>query len=269
MKRYCLLLAVIAAACRQSDTDIVFPEGGYPYLSSVSSADSNYYTLPVKHLIPRQDSFLYADGYMLYKAFDEPNISLRPLPRPEFRYFTHLNHHLAMIMLTEKEIIVKQGVSGYIYPDDEVERLTADERERYRLLTRYYPLYDRLYEPREQKRIDSMVKAFLRLTDPAYYRYLIDKIKTDNKKSFVYSTRRIALTPARYHHLVDLINNSGYWKAPVTIPCTRPVAMDETNYILEANTPGRYNLVSYSMCCDTSFFHLQQACAELVKYAQN
>ena len=268
MKQYGLFLAVIVAACGQPHPRVVFPEGGYPYLSGVSAADSNYYTLPVKHLISRRDSFIYADGYTLYKAFDEPNISLRPLPQPVFRYFTHLNHHAAMIMLTEKEIIVKEGVSGYIYPDDDESRLTADEQWRYRLLRSYYPLYDRPYQPRRQKYIDSMVKVFPRLTDPGYYRYLIDKVRADNKPPFVYSTRSIALTPARYGHLVDLINNSGYWKAPFMLPCTGSLPMDAPGYILEANTPTQYQCVSFSSCDDTVFVHIRQACWELVKYAR-
>ena len=267
MKRYVLFLVVLTAGCGQPQTGIVFPEGGYPYVQTIHAADSNYYVLPVKPFVPRRDSFMYEDGYMLYKAFDEPNISLRPLAQPVFRYFTHLHSHDAMIILTGNGMIVKEGVHGYIFPDEDRNRLTHEERLRYALLSARYPLYDKPYRPSLKKYVDSMIKAFPRITDPSYYRYLMNKARIDNNFKFIYSTRKIQLTPERYKYLVDAINSSGYWKAPLMLPCTGDRGMDTPGYILEANTPNRYNLMSFTYCSDTSSPRIIDACHELDKYA--
>ncbi len=265
MKRTLFLLLVIVGGCRQTPA-IVFPEGGYPYPDKISAGDSTYFYYPVKDHFSRGDSLWYAFSYSFYGDYGEPNISLQPLPKPVFRFvYSPALDIPILFVLNENEIVVKKCTSGCEMKDGE-NLLAPPEKARYLLLKRQYPLYSKAYGKGLKKYIDSMVNDFPRLTDPAYFKYLIEKIMPVDRKSFVYSTRRIPLTAAQYKHLVSAINGSGYWKLPLEASC-KPVSMDGFGYLLEANTPDKYNLAVFNGDPCPSYHLLKKACQELVNYA--
>src|SRR5689334_3824860 len=67
-------LVITNTGCKNS---INYPEGGYDYPKKVE--DSNYYYYPFQNVFSRRDSFWNGLMYVSYKAFDEPNLSLRPM----------------------------------------------------------------------------------------------------------------------------------------------------------------------------------------------
>ena len=104
--------------------------------------------------------------------------------------------------------------------------------------------------------------------DPAYYRYLINKSLSGKREPFTYTVKRIPLKPAEYLRMVTAINKSGYWKLPRELPHHYDV-MDGTGYTLEANIPGRYNLVQFSTATfDTPYVAFVNVCYEMYAFAE-
>ena len=267
MKRPCLLLLLIAAGCRQPHANIVFPPGGYAYPTASYPADSDYYCLPFKTHLHGADSFLFADVWQIYKPFGEPNLSRAPKGEPVFRFvYSPGYYYPTVILLKENELVVKHAVNGVALAYDDG-RLTNAEYQRYSWLQRYYLSSGRGFSPSRQRYFDSMMKSFPPMADPAYYVYLRDKRLPPGVQPYTYSTRKVSLTPGQYSHLLMAINNAGYWKLPLVLPCSQSTAvMDGAQISLEANTPQQYNFVGFKEC-DTVPLPIAEACQLLVNYA--
>ena len=265
---FCLQWLLLLAACHSRMT---YPPGGYPYPEHVSGKDTQFYRYPVKASMSRTDSMWDAKTYEDWQPFDEPNLSLRPMPTDVFRfiYGEALNRTIYILRMTPEEILVKIGTPTEVFehlPD--TSRLDTLERRLVNVLDRNYPLDEKRpnRSPRRQHYIDSMGQRYPRLYDPSYYIYLRNKEYPHSKPWYTFTTRTIKITSHDFDHWVDLINASGYWRLPYKMPCENP-PFDGWGFSLEANTASRYNYVGAGSCDSTDSSRFNKACQELVRYA--
>ena len=271
---FTLLFAVFLFAC-QSDNQLQFPEGGYPYREKTTSSDSSFYFVPIKDAISTRDSFYAAFyGYHFHQSFDEPNLSLQPPDKPIFR-FTYENSYVgygAVLTMTEKEIILKEVKTGYPIPLRNQEMLNETEQNHYWFLWEHFPIPEYRQQNIKQKPwrvhyVDSITATSPKLLNPAYFLQLWDKTIDYGDEPFTYKQWQVPLTAKKFRHFVDIINNSGYWKMhPVTNNCPGEFTHPD-GFSLEAIVPSKYHIVNYTQCYnDTTRF--AKACDELIKYAK-
>jgi hypothetical protein len=257
----------VFAACNEEK--IRYPEGGYKYVEYISKEDSSFWYLPAKDSMPSDDSFEVAYySPVVQKAFDEPNISLRPADIDIFRfYYEGLDEEVIIITLTRNEIVIKKKLSGGLFYNDR-SQLTSQELFHLDLLNKNFPLHKKNPNPRKQRYLDSLVKIYPRLLDVKYYAWLSDKVSRKDTVPFSFSTKKYRITTAAFNNWVDTLNASGYWKYPYDHKCesTRGTATHMAGYILESNTRQKYNVVRNHTCpCDTSAY--VRACQQLVTLA--
>ena len=85
-------------------------KGGYAYETPVSQEDSSFYLYPIRNLISKTDS-IYSAVFerRLFKIFDEPNISLRPLDNELYRFvYTGFSQPPAILILCEGKLTIKK-----------------------------------------------------------------------------------------------------------------------------------------------------------------
>ncbi len=248
-----------------------YPPGGYAYPEHFSGKDTNYYFCGIREKVSRRDSIENAMVYYTYRAMDEPNLSIKPMPYDVLRltYETALGCRPTIITLMRDRIVVKSGCmtdAVAFFPDSS--HLSAVEKRLLHLLNANYPLdrKDPRVSPWKQRLLDSMGRVYPQLYDPAFYLSLVEKEYAGIKPLFTYTKKEIKITPVDFDHLVKIINASGYWSMPPAIPCENP-PVDGWGIVLEANTPSRYNFVSEATC-DPDTSHFKKACQELVHYAK-
>ncbi|MES1221243.1 MAG: hypothetical protein ABUT20_37425 [Bacteroidota bacterium] len=226
-----------------------FPEGGYAYPSVVTSKDSAFFWYPVKDLISKQDSILLVySGRNLYESFNEPNLSLRPGKEITFRLISGGPPSI-VIIVTESELIIKEGKTGSIFPYTNEEKLTEGESTDLNLLRYNYPLKKKNTEHSawKNKWLDSLVAAKPELLTASYYLSLLEKSKTFPEEKFTYQTRRISIPVETFKKIADTLAASGYWSQSYQVPCNSHPT-DGSSYVLEANTPKKYNIVMIDDC---------------------
>ncbi len=260
-----IVLVVIIFVLFSCSSSIDYPEGGYAYPTSFAKRDTNFYYYPLKNTFSRKDSFDYAREYTFFRAFNEPNISLFPLEREEFRLVCQdWARNSYIIILTENEIKVKSGDPSNMYKLYE-NTLTETEKIHLSLLQSSFPLdvpHKNIYR---QHYIDSIIRASPVLLDPTYYSALIEKKYVLKNTKFVYNERKFPITKKQYVELIDSINSAGFWSLPFKIDCAEPPT-DDNVYILEANTRYKYMLVDVDGCPpDTTRF--TKACQLIVNAA--
>jgi hypothetical protein len=268
MRHISFIPFLFLAACH---SPIRYPPGGYDYPKQVTDRDTNYYYCPIRDKEPRRDSFRDAWAFKIFRAFDEPNLSLRPMATDVFRftYSEALDPTPYLIILKPGEIVVKTGKPTddfWRYPD--TNRLTPLERMQAQVLDRNYPLNDKEIprSERRQHRLDSLGKIYPQLYDAAFYYSLWEKEWTNAKPIWTYTTKTIKISQKVYDHLVSTINASGFWQLPVEMPCDdRP--FDGYGFDLEANTRSKYNIVRAGCCDNIRRSPFANACQQLVHYA--
>jgi hypothetical protein len=262
-----LVLSVAWAGC-DNDVAINYPPGGYAYPSPKDSVDTNFYYWPLRNVFSRRDSFRISSAYLIHNVFDELNISIKPAKKDIFRFeFFGFKHKPVIITFTNGEMMVKTGGKEYLldYIFDE-NRLTDLEKIQYHFFEYRYPYYERNAPLQDRSRyVDSMIKTYPQLLDLRYYKTLLDKVKIPNGKHYGYDTKKIVLSSSEFGHLVSVINDSGYWKLPYSVPCFAEF-FDGYGFSLEANTRTQYNFVEAGTCNEdrSKFAHI---CQEIVKCA--
>jgi hypothetical protein len=238
-------------ACHSS---IKYPPGGYDYPEVVADKDTNFYYYPVKNILSRRDSFYDSYMHLFFRAVDEPNISLKPLPVTVFRFLFNSypkgNH---TITLTEDEITVKdiRDNDSLLSSEPDTLLLTPTERLQVKILNRDFPIDEKkpLRRPLRQRYLDSMGQVYPRLYDPAYFHYLLDKESgTRLFHHYSYTTIKKQITKATFARLVQQIDTSGYWTLPPHPPNPNNGAFDAAGFVLEANTRYKYNIVEGCLC---------------------
>lgn len=257
------ILCLLLVAC---DSSIKYPEGGYDYPKHVADKDTNFYYYPLKDIMPKKDSLLYTSTYLLFKEFDEPNLSLRPFGYDVFRlqYGESLGGYY-IITVTRNFIHVKKE----IFDDENLfdqNMLSQGEQKIYRIFRRNYP-FDNLNEYM-QRYVDSIKSVNPKILQPEYFVYLMKKKFKPIDPKKVYALTTIKITDRDFNHLVEIINKSGYWKMPYAFP-SDDCCTDGYGYSLEANTAHKYNFATATISFDSSKqrINFSKACQEIIKYA--
>ncbi len=252
---------------------IVYPPGGYDYPKEVKGEDTNFYYLPIKEIESKTDSYRDSYDYILYTAFNEPNLSLRPLGIDKFR-LTYISSFdgIFIISLENKQIIVKRITKNYtggIYEiDPDLKELNEVEKKHYQLLKQFYPLEDTAgLRPYTKHYLDSMSKRFPELLDQDYYKKLTDKnIVID--KTFSYDSLKINLSNREYHCLINEINESGYWSLPFEFEMSEDAPNNSYgSFYLEVNTKSKYKVVKFGNWDIDVPIAFKKACQRLVNLA--
>lgn len=249
---YLLLFISLFAIISCNDDEIVYPEGGYPYLKNVASSDTNFYFLPIRHLIPKKDSFIVLDQKYCYDAFNEPNLSINAPKADIFRFFYGCSFcgKYAFITLTKNNIILKTNKTGVPYLLDSIELLSPTEKEHYYLFDRHYPLQTATFKEWKKKYVDSSIKIYPELLDPSYFLRLKKKMSISYHIPFTFSTKVIPISHQKFKYFVTLINKSEFWQRPYDTAFCRGAVMDGDYFYLEAATKKKYHLVNSNECLD-------------------
>jgi hypothetical protein len=260
-------ISVFLIGCNSNKSEN-FPQGGYNYSESISKNDSTFYFIPLKIKLSRRDSILYANGFRLYQAFDEPNLSIRYLYSDIFRLvYSPGLYNPFIIKLTGNIMTIKIVKQDSSIPIANEDKLTKIEKLHFHILERRYPIGDKKYKPFVNIYLDSMVKEYPELLKPSYYQYLTNKMFTPVLHSDIFITTTKILTKGQYDLFINLLNNSGYWNMPYWVDCSE-YASDGWGFTLEANTKEKYNCVSAGYCGqDDKSFKLKKACQKLIEYA--
>ncbi len=255
-------LIFFLAACH-SKTE--YPNGGFEYPEQVAAGDSNLYYYPLKNIESKRNAFYDSYSYLFYKAFDEPNLSIRPQSKETFRltYSTAFGNSI-IISLTNDLITVKKGSIDELYIED-TSHLSETEKFHWELLKRRFPIETAGKKPSSKHYYDSLIKLYPELLNPKYFHTLYAKTMVRNTNKFTYSVTKISLKNQEFDSLIKHINLSGYWTMPYSIECRDPPT-DGYAFELEANTKKSYKIVSVGSCeYDTSKF--TKACQKLIDLA--
>ncbi|HMK17659.1 MAG TPA: hypothetical protein VK492_05670 [Chitinophagaceae bacterium] len=262
---YLLLFIPLFVVISCKDDEILYPDGGYDYPKHVEDKDTTFYFYPLKDNISTEDSFKTANTYSFLNGFDEYNLSLRPNDKPTFR-FTYFGSPTAVVTLFQDQIIVKELIKGFWFDVPDTTKLSSKEKIHFDILERFFPLNDTSYKKWKKIYLDSFAAADPELLDPNYYKYLLDKTGAIGINKFEYSLKKVPITKKTFVYLLNQINRSGYWQLPFENWCDN-IPTDVNGFMLEANTPKKYNAVNSLSCPDDSTKYTR-ACQELIKYAQ-
>lgn len=249
------------------NNEIKYPDGGYAYPTHVEDKDTNFYYYPLKDKLSRKDSFENADDYLTYKAFHEQNFSIKNPTTETIRFFFDGWQELPLcITINRNEITVKKGHNAVYNNSYDVDKLSEIERRQLRIFRRNFPLEQVAFTDKNKHYLDSMTTEYPQLLDVNYYQYLETKTIVPNETPFTYSENKIRFSDKQFEDLVEMINNSGYWKLPFELQCKDQVT-DGFVYQLEVSAKSKYNVVrGFSCPSDTSKFI--KTCQQIINYAQ-
>jgi len=247
------LFAIISCKLDE-EVNIIYPDGGYPYLLNVTPKDSNFYFLPIRHLFSTPDSFLVLNEKFCFDAFNEPNLSVSTPKEDIFRfcYGCGLCGKYAIVILTKDRITLKANRGlGDPYPHDSTNLLSPTEKEYYHLMDIYINFKYRYSELSSSNRhyLDSMIKLNPQLTDPNYYLQVKKKASVFYSDPFTYTTRKVNISKEKFKYFVNLINESGFWQRKFKEECFENPT-DGDGFYLEAITKKKYHLVISNYCLD-------------------
>ena len=230
-------------ACKREATFHWDTGGGYEYPLTINFNDTNFISYPLKDSLSINDSFTYAYmGQHILRYFNEPNLSLRYLGEPLFRFSYEGMRYPYIIILRPQEIIVKKGVAGALHGIEDTSRVSLTELLHYNLLLYNYPLYKSEYSQRKKKRIDSLVKLYPELLCIEYYKLLKDKITNFDSLPFHYTMERINLSRKKYNDIIRKLYETDFLHLPYRVEGGAAV-LDGGGFFLEANLPHKYKFV--------------------------
>lgn len=248
-------------------------EGGYAYPIHPVGTDTQHFGYPVVHLMNSGDSLYYCFyRQYLVKAFDESNLSLRPMSAPVYQltYETAFGQ-ACLFKLTSDGITVKRKLSGDPFPIYDSAKLTPEERFHLMILheprlSGMIPFYNGSYR---RKAIDSIVKIKPEAGTSVYVSNLIRKAFVPANTRFTFETSHVSITRGQYNSILLSLANIGYWKMKPFDECAVEY-LDGVSYLLEANTPCSYNFVIRSGCGkeDEDFTRICQKIIDLAGLGQ-
>jgi hypothetical protein len=256
---------VFILACQSG---LKYPDGGYQYVKEYKPEDTNFYFLPLRDSFSKMDSFLAANEANLYQHFDEPNLSLQYVGEDVLRlYYSPPFGGGVFITLVDHDLIVKKQYPGSLMHQERI--LDDTENEHYNLLYQYYFQTSMGRSPIKAKmRIDSLVTIYPDLLDPTYFLSLLKKsdyVGDLNKPK--YSVNKISLTAKKYREIMFKLNASGFWHMSFKRPCDESI-MDGCSLRIEANTPKKYQAVTYSDCHSSiKQSEFAKVCQEIINLA--
>jgi hypothetical protein len=264
MFKYLLLLTTIYFVSCQTQPH--YPDGGFNYPDHVADSDTILYYYQLKDFQSERDNFRARYYYLFYRAFNEPNLSLRPQPKETFRLTYQTAFGDAVIVaFNEDSLIVKKGNPANLY-DEDTTRLSTIEKLHVKILDKRFPVDTENSRPHVKRYLDSMVRLYPQLLDPAYYHQLYNKRLVSTGEQFSPLVNEIPLTKKQYRSLVQEINASGFWSMPYETKC-KESSTDGYGFTLEANTSTKYKVVNVQGCPnDTSGF--TKACQRIIELSK-
>lgn len=254
-----LLFSLFIVCCREYPK---YPEGGFAYPENITGSDTNFYTYQLRDSMKPMEKWRDDYSYIFYRAFNEPNLSIKPQPKETFRFFYGDAFGNSIIIVFNKDsITVKKGNPAGLY-DQDTTRLSAIENIHLRILNRRFPIDTAGKKPWVKSYLDSMVKLYPQLLDPEYYHKIYDKSRVSTGEKFTPEVTKFPLTKQQYNSLVQAINESGFWSMPWQIDCESRMA-DGYGFHLEANTRTKYKIVETIGCPDDSSA-LTKACQKII-----
>lgn len=246
MKFIAFIIVVFLCSCK-GNTE--YPDGGYEYPKNITDNDTNFYAYPIKSNLKKGEAFYYSYEYLIYRPFNEPNLSLRSLGTEIYRltYSTTFGETIIMV-LENGALTVKKGEPALLYEHD-TSRLTPKENYLLRLLSRYYPIDTTGKEPRQKKYLDSMIKEYPQLQDSTFYHMLFEKSFFIKKEKILFKEDKLNLPRKQYDSIINEINSSGFWKLPYKNECYDDAA-DGAGFTLEANSKYKFQIVSVGSCTE-------------------
>jgi hypothetical protein len=204
--------------------------------------------------------------YMFYEAFNEPNLSIRPQPKETFRFvYSDAFGNAFIITFNKDSLTVKKGNPSVLY-DRDTTRLSTIENLHLRDLDRWFPFDTTGKTPYRKRYLDSMLKLYPQLHDPAYYHMIYEKSMISTGEKFTPEVTKFPISKPQYDSLVTAINASGFWAMPWSIDCESRSA-DGYGFHLEANTGTKYKVVETIDCPgDSSAF--TKACQKIIDAAK-
>mgnify|MGYP006943152774 CR=1 FL=1 len=261
-----MILLVLLLGCSNSEKElsIIYPSGGYNFIKL--GRDTLFTAYPLKNIITRSDSFNVSYyGHYFLKAFNEPNLSLRPSTNSKFRLIYESTVNIYIITLTEETITVKKWVKGSVYPEEDESNLTDFERKYYYIFKKYFFQNKVDQSPFLQNIVDSMKRNDPGFNSLNYYEYLHNKKVTKKPYSTTYSIQITPISKSLFVRLIDTLNSAGYWRMPYQINCNN-IPTDAGGFVLEANTGLKYNVVK-SIDCPGDSSRYNKACQEIINAA--
>jgi hypothetical protein len=254
-----LLFALFTFSCHQTPQ---YPAGGYPYPKNISGKDTNYFTYQLRDSMKPLEKWRDEYSYMFYREFKEPNLSIKPQPKETFRFvYSEAFGNSVIIVFNKDSLTVKEGNHTVLY-DQDTTRLSAIENLHLRILDRWFPLETAGKKPWRKRYLDSMIKLYPQLPDPAYYHKIYEKTWITTDEKFTPQVTKFPITKLLYDSLVTAINASGFWSMPWKIDCESHMA-DGYGFHLEANTRTKYKIVETIGCPgDSSAF--TKACQKII-----
>ena len=258
-----ILILIVCFVIYGCNDEIVYPEGGYPYLKNTSAEDSNFYYLPIRKSVDRRDSISILLGKMTYDIFDEPNLSISPPVEDVFRFnYSNAFGDLLMIVLNKNKIIIKAPIDSL---NNNPGQLTWDPVERL-----HFNFFDSQFDlnsisVKQRNHIDSLLKLYPTLFDFATYLKIVHKMFPMSR--FKYTKKEIEISESKYRYFVDLINKSEFWQRPFHIKEHEGEFMDGYTFILEGATKNKYQCIMSNMYYDGPS-KFRRVFDEIVKYTR-
>ena len=244
MKYFSAILFIFFIGCT---IDNKYPNGGFDYPQRIADIDTNFYFYPLKDIEPQSYSFGDSYQYVMYREFDEPNLSIKPLPKKTLRLtYKDAFGDVVLIILTEGGLRIKKGNTNGLYDVDK-SKLTEIEKYNLRILNKWYPIDTIGKLPTLKRFLDSMIKAFPQLLDKSYYKSIYEKQFVRTDKKFTYESSNIQLSEEQYNLITKQIDSSGFWTLPYLIKCDETIA-DGDEITVEANTKYKYQKVTVQIC---------------------
>lgn len=244
-------------------------DGGYAYPVNLTNSDTQHFGYPIVPLMSSGDS-LYNCFYRQYlaKAFGEPNLSLRPMSEPVYQltYETAFGE-ICVFTLSSNEIVVKKKLSGDPFPVYDSTKITADERFHLKLLHEFsLPGDSVIYkEAYRKKLLDSIMQIDPKVGDPAYFSSLLRKAFIPQENNFEFETCRMSISRIQYLNIMNELQRIDYWKLEPFNDCLTEY-LDGVSYLLEANTPCKYNFV-IRLGCNASDDPFTSVCQQIINLA--
>lgn len=265
---------MVIASCNppaaNTNCQVEFKAGrdAFDYPNLKDKHDTDIFAYPIKNILSPYDSFIHVtQGTAYLKKFEEPNLSLRFSGIEIFRFTYEPWGQLPVnISFNNRELIVKTGKKGSLYPIPDEEHLEPLEQIKFRFFQRYFFEDKESLSAKRRKYYDSMIIKYPELLSATYYRSLFDKAAEESLSMFEYKTKRIPLSTQQYCDFMDSLNAAGFAELPWRVEYMESIT-DGGGYTFEAHTKNKYKLVvCYGLPIDT--LPLTRFCQRLIDFAQ-
>jgi len=169
------VLAILLINSCQDHNDVSFPIYGFDFPKNISTHDLNEFFYPIKDILSSRDSILSYQSHYMFNAYNEENISINPSKVPIIRFTYQCMNYPVIIKLIPNIIIVKEGYTGWFFPEYDPSKLTPTEKLFF--FNNYFGSDSSGLSPKRWRKWDSLTKLYPLFKNSAYYNYILNKAK--------------------------------------------------------------------------------------------